>query len=319
MKKISRRNAIKLAAATAVSAVAAGNAAAKPPAQKRYKSGLPLPIGMNCGTLNGYNLKLEEQINLISKAGYDGIEPWTRHIEDFISRGNKITEVKKRLEDADLKPDNLIGFAKCMLDDPAERAKNIEQMKREIGWAAEIGSKNIACTMYGIEKLDPLKFDEYAERYAKVIELARPYGVKPLLELWGHRALHRLGDALKIAALTNDANAGLLLDFYHLYRGGNSFASLNLVNLGGLDVFHINDYPSSPAREKLVDADRVFPGDGICPFKAILPKMYSQGFRGCLSLELFNKNYWKQPPEKTLAEGYAKTKDTILSALVEVA
>ena len=192
-------------------------------------------------------------------------------------------------------------------------------MKREIGWAAEIGSRNIACTMYGIEKLDPLKFDEYAERYAKVIELARPYGIKPLLELWGHRALHRLGDALKIAALTNDANAGLLLDFYHLYRGGNSFASLNLVNLGGLDVFHINDYPSSPAREKLVDADRVFPGDGICPFKAILPKMYSQGFRGCLSLELFNKNYWKQPPEKTLAEGYTKTKDTILSALVEVA
>ena len=88
---------------------------------------------------------------------------------------------------------------------------------------------------------------------------------------------------------------------------------------GGLDVFHINDYPSSPAREKLVDADRVFPGDGICPFKAVLPKMYSQGFRGCLSLELFNKNYWKQPPEKTVAEGYKKTKDTILSALVEVA
>ena len=163
MKKISRRNALKLAAATAVSAVAAGNAVANQTARKRYKSGLPLPIGMNCGTLNGYNLKLEEQIKLISKAGYDGIEPWTRHIEDFISRGNKISEVKKRLEDADLKPDNLIGFAKCMLDDPAERAKNIEQMKREIGWAAEIGSRNIACTMYGIEKLDPLKFDEYAE------------------------------------------------------------------------------------------------------------------------------------------------------------
>ena len=68
-----------------------------------------------------------------------------------------------------------------------------------------------------------------------------------------------------------------------------------------------------------MDADRVFPGDGICPFKAVLPKMYSQGFRGCLSLELFNKNYWKQPPEKTVAEGYKKTKDTILSALVEVA
>ena len=87
---------------------------------------------MNCGTLNGYNLKLEEQIKLISKAGYDGIEPWTRHIEDFISRGNKISEVKKRLEDADLKPDNLIGFAKCMLDDPAVLAQSSQALMEQL-------------------------------------------------------------------------------------------------------------------------------------------------------------------------------------------
>ena len=68
-------------------------------------------------------------------------------------------------------------------------------MKREIGWAAEIGCKNIACTMWGVEELDPLKFDEYAARYAAVLEAAKPFGVRPLLELWGHRALHRLGDA----------------------------------------------------------------------------------------------------------------------------
>ena len=142
----------------------------------------------------------------------------------------------------------------------------------------------------------------YAARYAAVLEAAKPFGVRPLLELWGHRALHRLGDALKIAALANDDSAGLLLDFYHLYRGGNSFGSLGLVNLGGMDVFHINDYPPTPPREKLADADRVYPGDGVCPFGEILPKMYAQGFRGALSLELFNKTYWKNPPEKTGAK-----------------
>lgn len=311
-KKISRRGALKTAALSAAAALTAPARASETP---KPKSGLPLPVGLNCGTLAGYALKLEEQIGLVSKAGYDGIEPWTRHVDEFLSRGKKLPEIRRRLGDAGLVAYNLIAFAKCMVDDPAERAKNLEQMKREIGWAAEIGCKNIACTMWGVEKLDPLKFDEYAARYAAVLEAAKPFGVRPLLELWGHRALHRLGDALKIAALANDDSAGLLLDFYHLYRGGNSFGSLGLVNLGGMDVFHINDYPPTPAREKLADADRVYPGDGVCPFGEILPKMYAQGFRGALSLELFNKTYWKNPPEKTLSEGFEKTKGIILASL----
>ena len=61
--------------------------------------------------------------------------------------------------------------------------------------------------MLGVEKLDPQKFDEYAARYRAVIEIATPYGVKPLLELWGHRALHKLGDALDIAARTGLSTA----------------------------------------------------------------------------------------------------------------
>ena len=133
--------------------------------------------------------------------------------------------------------------------------------------------------------------------------------MKPLLELWGHRALHRLGDALDIAARTGSERAGLLLDFYHLYRGGNSFDSLALLNLADMDVFHINDYPANPPREKLADADRIFPTEGICPFGEILPKMKKQGFKGCLSLEIFNKKYWATyPPEELLKIGLQKIK-----------
>ena len=146
---------------TAALAAAALPRAARASENPKPKGGLPLPIALNCGTLVGYDLKLEDQINLVSKAGYDGIEPWTRHVEEFLSRGKKLSEARRRLEDAGLLPYNLIAFAKCMVDDPAARAQNLEQMKREIGWAAEIGCKNIACTMWGVEELDPLKFDDY--------------------------------------------------------------------------------------------------------------------------------------------------------------
>lgn len=291
--------------ATAAAASAFNSGCAK----SKMADGGQLPIGLNCGTLNGYKLPLEKQVELVSQAGYDGIEPWTRDIEEYFSRGKKLSDAKKLFADANLKVYNLIGFAKCMSDDAGERAKGLEQMKREIEWAAGIGSKNIASTMLGVEKLDPQKFDEYAARYRAVIEIATPYGVKPLLELWGHRALHKLGDALDIAARTGSERAGLLLDFYHLYRGGNSFDSLALLNLADMDVFHINDYPANPPREKLADADRIFPTEGICPFGKILPKMKKQGFKGYLSLEIFNKKYWATyPPEELLKIGLQKIK-----------
>lgn len=291
--------------ATAAAASAFNSGCAK----SKTADGGQLPIGLNCGTLNGYKLPLEKQVELVSQAGYDGIEPWTRDIEEYFSRGKKLSDAKKLFADANLKVYNLIGFAKCMSDDAGERANGLEQIKREIEWAAGIGSKNIACTMLGIERLDPQKFDEYAARYRAVIEIATPCGVKPLLELWGHRALHKLGDALDIAARTGSERAGLLLDFYHLYRGGNSFDSLALLNLADMDVFHINDYPAIPPREKLADADRIFPTEGICQFGKILPKMKKQGFKGCLSLEIFNKKYWATyPPEELLKIGLQKIK-----------
>ena len=321
MNKINRRTAGKILTTTALATLTGClTACEKSCSKKKTKSGLPLGISLNCGTLRAYDkLTLEEQIDLVADAGYDGIEPWTKDVENYIQRGGKLSDIKKRLSDKGLAIDNLIGFARCFLDDPTERAKHIETMKREVEWAAEMGSKNIACTMWGLESLDPMKMEIYAERYRTVIDFSKPFGVRPLLELWGHRALHKLSDAMSILIGSQRAEAGLLLDFYHLYRGGNSFDSLKHINLADIDVFHINDYPSTPSREKLVDADRVYPGDGICPFNTLLPEMYARGFRGNLSLEIFNKTYWASgDAKKVIADGYRKTYDVVKHAMKNV-
>ena len=41
----------------------------------------------------------------------------------------------------------------------------------------------------------------------------------------------------------------------------------------------------------IADADRVYPGDGVAPIKQILRDLRAIGFRGMLSLELFNREY----------------------------
>ena len=59
-----------------------------------------------------------------------------------------------------------------------------------------------------------------------------------------------------------------------------------------MHVFHINDYPAKPERKEITDAHRVFPGDGVAPLDVLFRTLTDIGFRGMLSLELFNREYW---------------------------
>lgn len=189
-------------------------------------------------------------------------------------------------------------------------------MQKDMELTARLGGKYIAAPVQGLSTFDRSKLPEYAERYTKILEAGDQTGVTPILELWGAGHLNQLSDTLHIVTGTLHPKATMLLDFYHLYRRGNSFDSLHLLNGSALPVFHINDYPATPERIRLNDSDRVFPGDGICPFEEVLPVLYKNGFRGALSVELFNRSYWETMPVKeVLQKSYEKTISVIRKAI----
>ena len=79
--------------------------------------------------------------------------------------------------------------------------------------------------------------------------------------------------------------------------------------------FHINDYPAEPPRQTINDSHRVYPGDGIAPLDKILRTLRDVGYRGPLSLELFNRDYWKQDALQVAKTGFEKTKAAVARAL----
>jgi sugar phosphate isomerase/epimerase len=107
----------------------------------------------------------------------------------------------------------------------------------------------------------------------------------------------------------------LLLDVYHLYKGGSGFTGLKLLGGAGMHVFHVNDYPAEPPRDKISDAERVYPGDGVAPLGQIFRDLRDAGFRGMLSLELFNRTYWKQDPLTVARTGLEKTRAAVRKGL----
>ena len=44
----------------------------------------PFGFCFNTSTVRGQKLKLDEQVDLVIEAGYDGIEPWIRDIQAYV-------------------------------------------------------------------------------------------------------------------------------------------------------------------------------------------------------------------------------------------
>ncbi len=320
--KLSRREMIRRSGLAALSGSLAGmlftttksNAtmAMPMPAMKE----LPFRISLNTSTIQGYRLPVEKQIDLCAEAGFKGIELWIRDVEAYARQGGSPESLARQMQGAGLVLENMIGFSAWIADEPDKRAEGLQVMRRDMELTARLGGKCIAAPVQGIRSVEREKLPEYAARFRHILEIGDQVGVTPILELWGAGALNQLSDAVAIAVATGHPKATLLLDFYHLYRGGNSFDSLRLLNGAALPVFHINDYPAQPERAALKDSDRVFPGDGICPFRETLPVLYQSGFRGALSVELFNKGYWETMDVKTvLQKSYEQTVRVVSDSL----
>jgi sugar phosphate isomerase/epimerase len=62
------------------------------------------------------------------------------------------------------------------------------------------------------------------------------------------------------------------------------------------------------------DADRVFPGDGVAPLAETFRILRDIGYRGMLSLELFNPEYYKRDAFEVVRTGLDKTRAAVKAA-----
>lgn len=275
----------------------------------------PFGYCFNTSTIRGQKLGIVEQIDLTSQAGYDSIEPWLRDIDEYVKAGGSLSDLKKRIDDAGLTVESAIGFAQWIVDDDAARKEGLEVAKRDMDTLRQIGGIRIAAPPTGATKQTDLNLFNAAKRYRALLELGDQMDVIPQVEVWGFSSsLSRLGESMFVAIESGHPKACLLPDVYHIYKGGSDFAGLGLLSRSAIQVFHVNDYPANPPRETINDSHRVYPGDGVAPLTEIFRMIHQAGFRGTLSLELFNRDYWQQDPLEVAKTGLQKTKAAVLQA-----
>lgn len=276
----------------------------------------PFGFCLNTSTLMGQKLPIDEVITIAAKAGYTGLEPWIRELDQYVQAGGSLKDLGKKIRDLGLTVSSAIGFFDWAVDDEGQRRKAFDEAKRNMDLVRQIGGLRLAAPPGGATDRSDLDLRRIAERYRALLQIGDTMGVVPQVEVWGFsKTLGKLSEAAFVAIEANHPRACILPDVYHLYRGGSGFEGLKLLGKDAIHVFHLNDYPASPPRAEITDSARVYPGDGIAPLGELFKTLRAIGFRGMLSLELFNRDLWKQDPMTVARTGLEKMRTAVQKGL----
>lgn len=301
----------------ACGAVLAGSLPQTVPAAEPARSNdKPFGYCLNTATIRGQELGIVREVEVAAEAGYDAIEPWMGTLDDYVKGGGSLKDLGQRIRDLGLTVESAIGFAQWIVDDDSARRNGLEQAKRDMDTLVQIGGKRIAAPPTGATDKPGPDLPTAAARYRTLLELGDQMGIVPEVEVWGFsKTLSRLSETVYVAVESGHPKACVLPDVYHLYKGNSGFHGLKLLSGLAVQMFHINDYPADPPRETINDSFRVYPGDGVAPLTEMLRDLRQAGFHGFLSLELFNREYWKQDALAVAKTGLEKMKSVVAKSM----
>jgi sugar phosphate isomerase/epimerase len=279
---------------------------------KRYQNGAsPWPICLDTATIRPASLK--EKVSIAAEAGYDGIEPWDSELEEFEKNGGNLKALGAEIKKLGLKVPSVIGLWNAIPGTMPEFQLSLKETRRRMRMAHDIGAEHIQT----IPNTLPENYNQkwVAERYRDIIEIGmKEFNIKPALVFVKYFTIKTLGQAVGIAMDANHPNALVIPDVYHMYISGGGFEGLKMLKGDAIAIFQFNDAPNTPAFKDLKDEHRVYPGDGILPLTSIFKDLKATGYKGFISLEMYNPNYYKEDLLQVAKTGLRKTLEVLKKA-----
>jgi 2-keto-myo-inositol isomerase len=234
-------------------------------------------------TSNGFDFRTA--MEGYAKAGIRAVEPVFPKLREFAQKESPAA-ARRLLGDLGLRAvstSNQAGLA----EPGAARQGNLEDLKWKLELAQAIGcDRMVANTVRG-----EYKKADYAlavDNLREAGEIAKGFGVTLMLEPLRGGLYATLPTALKLARETNHPNIRVMLEVFDFWAGPGKLEHLDALREGELYHVHFEDVPAEPAVEIQTSADRVFPGEGTAPLRAIVQALRRKKYAGALSLELFN-------------------------------
>jgi sugar phosphate isomerase/epimerase len=248
-------------------------------------------LALNASTIRP--TPLLRKIEIAARAGYGGIELWHEEIDAFLAGGGSLAQVRAALDNHNLAVPTTI-YIGGWFDCPDTHWPDVlDRCRRRMDQAAALGARHvIAGPPAG--RADVVVG---ARRYRTLLEEGLERGVRPAFEFLGFvEQICTIEAALEIVTLAGHPAATIVLDPFHVFRGGGSFEGLSKLRATQIAISHFNDTPAEPPREQQHDRHRVMPGDGHLDLRRYLELLRRLDYDGWLSLELFSETLRAQDP-----------------------
>lgn len=140
--------------------------------------------------------------------------------------------------------------------------------------------------------------DRAAEALAGVCDRAREHGLLVTLEYLPWSGIPDAKTALAIVERTGRANATLMVDTWHTFRGGAGDAQLRAIPGVRVGSVQINDAPAAAAGDLVAETlnARLLPGEGDIPLVRWLRILDAVGSRAPIGVEVFSQALDALPP-----------------------
>jgi 2-keto-myo-inositol isomerase len=156
--------------------------------------------------------------------------------------------------------------------------------------------------------------DEAVANLRRAGEIADGFGLRLTVEYqFQHPVVSSLDILRDLLARAGRANVGLLLDTYHLQRGGRPGRGFEEVP--GSEIFYVqfSDVPDAPPNGP-PPTDRLPPGKGVVDWTGLFGLLADKGYAGYLSYEAPNPAHWQQPANETAKQGAAAARRALANA-----
>jgi len=251
---------------------------------------------------------LLEKIRVAGAAGYQAIEPWNDEITAYLNAGGSYSELRSALADAALRVVSVIALGGWAASEGNAYRAVLEDCRRRMEQAAELGSPYIVAS----PPQEVVAIDRAAERFGELLRIGREVGVEPSMEFLGFvDGVKNVATAWAIASGCGVPGATVVADVFHMIRGGGTVDDLLLLKGDRIACFHMNDLPAHPDPRTQTDADRVMVGEGIADLPRVIANLRKIGYRGPLSLELFNPRLWECDPLMVVSTGLSRMKTLV--------
>ncbi len=244
---------------------------------------------------------LPEKLEAAAAIGYDGVEIFEN---DLLTFGGSPADVRRIAQGLGLAILLFQPFRDFEAMPEAQRARNLDRAERKFDVMEQLGTDLVlVCSNLSAAAID----DEAraAADLAAMAERAARRGLRVGYEAlaWG-RHVRRWRQAWRIVERAAHPALGLILDSFHTLSLDDEIEGI--AQVPGERIFFV----------QLADAPRLamdvlgwsrhfrnFPGQGQLPVAAFLRAVLASGYRGPLSLEIFNDEFRAAPVRQTAHDG----------------